>query len=552
MRSCEAGRLGRRHRPSHHRRGGCRGAAGHRSRRGRAGAAAGALAWVALGLGRALEQALAADQDNAIILDDAMRPEHAAWFEALAHRVDRRPGRLRLSAVHRRRHGHQPALAAAAVRRRRSSRRGCGQPVPRRAARREHLLRHARRCTVTRHCSRRSSGRRAHGIPGSKRFLAHLAKHAAARRAAPGLLPRLRARKEPASTGTPSTSSAAASVPSSSSPGCTPCPVGSPAVNTRARIEAAREAGVLGDERADDLRDAFELISYVRLRHQTARVRAGPAGRQLRRARRPVELRQAAPARGVRDRAGRPVGAGPPLSPAVHLVNPFRRDPRAGAAPAWAEWAQGRCATTSRRPSPASTPRWPTSGCSPSTSRPPASTRAATASSRSAGCRSTAGRVVLGGAGRVVVHDVEGVGQSVTVHGLTDDELAGGVRSRHAAARRWRRSPAGCRWPTSRGSRPSSSPPRCARRPGGAALPCVVVDTFELRAARGRGRLGSERSSGALRLVDRSGATAACRPTGPTRRHRRARPAPSSTSRSAQSSRRSARQTALTLRQVVA
>ena len=51
--------------------------------------------------------------------------------------------------------------------------------------------------------------------------------------------------------------------------------VGSPAVNTQARIEAVREAGVLGDERADDLRDAFEFISYVRLRHQAAQVRAG-------------------------------------------------------------------------------------------------------------------------------------------------------------------------------------------------------------------------------------------------------------------------------------
>ena len=40
--------------------------------------------WVALGSRARLEQALAADQDNAIILDDAMRPEHAAWFEALA------------------------------------------------------------------------------------------------------------------------------------------------------------------------------------------------------------------------------------------------------------------------------------------------------------------------------------------------------------------------------------------------------------------------------------------------------------------------------------
>ena len=51
--------------------------------------------------------------------------------------------------------------------------------------------------------------------------------------------------------------------------------VGSPAVNTQARIQAAREAGIFGAERADDLRDAFEFISYVRLRHQAAQVRRG-------------------------------------------------------------------------------------------------------------------------------------------------------------------------------------------------------------------------------------------------------------------------------------
>ena len=43
--------------------------------------------WVALGSRARLEQALAADQDNAIVIDDAMQPEHAAWFEALATRV---------------------------------------------------------------------------------------------------------------------------------------------------------------------------------------------------------------------------------------------------------------------------------------------------------------------------------------------------------------------------------------------------------------------------------------------------------------------------------
>ena len=50
---------------------------------------------------------------------------------------------------------------------------------------------------------------------------------------------------------------------------------GSPAVNTRARLEVARKSGIVGAERADDLRDAFEFISYVRLRHQAAQLRRG-------------------------------------------------------------------------------------------------------------------------------------------------------------------------------------------------------------------------------------------------------------------------------------
>ena len=44
--------------------------------------------------------------------------------------------------------------------------------------------------------------------------------------------------------------------------------VGSPAVNTRARINATVAAGVMNLDRGEDLRDAFEFISYVRLRHQ--------------------------------------------------------------------------------------------------------------------------------------------------------------------------------------------------------------------------------------------------------------------------------------------
>ena len=42
--------------------------------------------WVALGSRARLEQALAADQDNAIIIDDAMQPEHAALVRGARRR----------------------------------------------------------------------------------------------------------------------------------------------------------------------------------------------------------------------------------------------------------------------------------------------------------------------------------------------------------------------------------------------------------------------------------------------------------------------------------
>ena len=72
--------------------------------------------WVSLGSRARLEQALASDQDNALILADDVQPEHAAYFEALAARRDRRAGPVRLPAVPRRGHGDQPTLATTAGR----------------------------------------------------------------------------------------------------------------------------------------------------------------------------------------------------------------------------------------------------------------------------------------------------------------------------------------------------------------------------------------------------------------------------------------------------
>ncbi|MEM6711158.1 MAG: putative nucleotidyltransferase substrate binding domain-containing protein [Pseudomonadota bacterium] len=48
-----------------------------------------------------------------------------------------------------------------------------------------------------------------------------------------------------------------------------------PVVNTRARLEAAQEAGAVSTSGASDLIDAYDLISTVRLRHQARQIRQG-------------------------------------------------------------------------------------------------------------------------------------------------------------------------------------------------------------------------------------------------------------------------------------
>ena len=48
-----------------------------------------------------------------------------------------------------------------------------------------------------------------------------------------------------------------------------------PAVNTRARLDAAAEAGVISPSGARDLIEAYDLIAVTRLEHQARRVKAG-------------------------------------------------------------------------------------------------------------------------------------------------------------------------------------------------------------------------------------------------------------------------------------
>ncbi len=112
------------------------------------------------------------------------------------------------------------------------------------------------------------------------------------------------------------------------------------------------------------------------------------------------------------------------------------------------------------------------------------------------------GRIGLGGVGRVVVRDdggTAGVGQSATVHGLTDDRLAGGVPLSEAV---------GCLLGALAGRVLLAHFARieteflsaACERAWGAGMPCVVVDTFELERRVVAGGWGAEPRPGALRL----------------------------------------------------
>ncbi len=109
------------------------------------------------------------------------------------------------------------------------------------------------------------------------------------------------------------------------------------------------------------------------------------------------------------------------------------------------------------------------------------------------------GRVELSGARRVLVRGAAGVGQSATVHGLTDDALAGGVPLEEAVAAVLH---------ALRGRALLAHYARietgflgaACRRFWGAPMPCVVVDTFELARRALPPGWGDGPEPGALRL----------------------------------------------------
>lgn len=229
--------------------------------------------WVALGSRARLEEALAADQDIAIILDDSAAPEHAAYFSALAEQVTsglvecgyrRCPGDVMAT---------NPKLRRTVAQWRREFSTWLSEPVP------EAVL----------DASIRFDMRPVHGdaslhsavrdhflgaAPRSARFLAHLAKQAITNEPPLGFFRGfvLQRHGEHQDTLDIKRGGVGAVVELARVHALS---IGSPAVNTRARIQDARDAGALGKDRAHDLRDAFEFISYVRLRHQASQAHDG-------------------------------------------------------------------------------------------------------------------------------------------------------------------------------------------------------------------------------------------------------------------------------------
>lgn len=109
------------------------------------------------------------------------------------------------------------------------------------------------------------------------------------------------------------------------------------------------------------------------------------------------------------------------------------------------------------------------------------------------------GSVVLGEAGRVVVRDDAGVGASATVHGLTDDTLAGGEPLADAVAGLLAALTGRVLLAHFARIETGFFSGACERL-WGAPMPCVVVDTLELehRVVTGRGQ--RDPAPGALRL----------------------------------------------------
>lgn len=232
-------------------------------------------AWLTLGSRARYEQALNSDQDHAMVLHDEATPEHAAYFGRLADLVTdglveagypRCPGDMMAT---------NPQWRVSLAEWRQQFDSWFARPSP------EALL-HASTFLDLRHVAGDAdlaARLREHVRRGSSRsrlFLDHLAKQAYSAHPPLGIFRGLVVDKtgEDRDTLDIKRGGAGIVVKVARVHGLD---VGSRATSSRARIADAVDAGRLSATMGSDLRDAWEFLSYVRLRHQAAQVRDGAA-----------------------------------------------------------------------------------------------------------------------------------------------------------------------------------------------------------------------------------------------------------------------------------
>jgi CBS domain-containing protein len=229
--------------------------------------------WVALGSQGRWEQGLSSDQDNALVLDDSVRPEHEAYFRALATRVcdglaaagyPYCPGQVMATNERWR----QPLRQW-----RRQFRQWIFEPEP------DALLHAAiffdlRPIHGTEHLGAVLQQLIAADAPGNGRFLSHLAAQTVASQPPLGFFRSFVVEQKGAHAKTFDIK-ATGIAPIVKLARVVALSAGLSLVNTRQRLLAAGEAGTLSEESAADLCDSLEFISYVRLHHQAHQLAAG-------------------------------------------------------------------------------------------------------------------------------------------------------------------------------------------------------------------------------------------------------------------------------------
>ena len=228
--------------------------------------------WLVLGSQARFEHGLGSDQDHVLLLDDAVRPEHDEYFAALADFVasglegcgyPRCPGEVMAT---------NPQWRRSLRSWRSEFHRWIAEPQAK-AVLHAQIFFDFR--SIHGGTTRSDALREAilAQTPGSQRFLGHLAAEAVERQPPIGFFRGFVLEREGEHRATLDLKSGVHTVIELARVHALAS--GVPAVNTIERLRALSGQGALGTDSANDLVDAFEFITYLRLRHQARQVDAG-------------------------------------------------------------------------------------------------------------------------------------------------------------------------------------------------------------------------------------------------------------------------------------